>query len=1131
MKKIIEYFSSKHILTNFVVIGVFIGAVFLWDATGKEETPNITFDMVFISAYYPGATAEEVESLVTKPIEDSISGIDGINAVNSSSAQGSCSLRVELEDNNPNRDEVIQEIKDAVAALRFPADMENAPSVREMKPSRRSVIDFVFVYKDADMMTPKQRTLVQSYADTLEDRLLRLPQVSEVNLSGYYEQYIEIQLNQARLLEYNLSMSEIISALRKNNLKQPVGSLSDELTTKIRLDAELDDTEKIKNVIIQASFEGNILRIADVAKVVYVTDEEKRIVKVNGMEAVRLTVTKTSSTGILEAIDRVKEVADEFSEAVLKGTEVDLILTDDESRDVRNRLSLISYNGLFGFVLIIIILFIFLNARSGIWVAMGIPFSLGFTMILSYLFGFTVNNITLAAVIIVLGMVVDDAIVVAENVGRLLHEGVPLKEAVARGTVAVFLPILASITTTCVAFIPIFFFKGHFSLMIKFIPPIIFFMLGGSLFESLFILPAHLRYRFPRWIKVVFSLGLLIPVEKYFANKKDNEKKRSMNHSHWFIAVENAFGRFLKAALRIKWVFFIVFVLLLIYSGWIFATQMKYSLFPREETTSLFLSGRAPEGTLRLETEKMVRPLESLFKPLLGKEVVSIMTNIARGWRGSAVRENEFSISIEIVPKDMRKKSANELIAEWEEMIKNIKGFEYLRFAKSRWGQSSGSAIDIIVKENDNNERVAVVDELLENLKRVPSLKNPEQEVQLSDPEYRIILDRDLATRLGISADTISTTLRTILQGNTVYTISRGGKDIDVRITVPPDEKATINELLNTKVPNSSRYLVPLNKVVRVEKVVSPSTIVRLDGKRVQHVYAELNEADKTDAEKENNGTRNQPQPQPEEKKDNSDGNNSGSVRSGKSSGGDGNTEKKWGKKPDEKTSGKPSAPPFDLPAIMTPLEVADFLEAEVFPGIMHRHPSTELTFGGEIADTRESGQEFIFAIIMVIFLIYVILALTLNSLVKPFIIMLSIPFGCVGIILALQAHGMMVYGFFSIIGALGLAGVVVNDSIVLLAKLEKDYHKEETGKTPGEKVANISKTRLRAVLLTTITTVAGLLPTAYGVFGYDSMLAEMMLTLAWGLMFGTFITLLLVPSLYCTMKEISGFFRRRAVK
>lgn len=1096
LQKFVHYLLNKHILTNFFVLVVFIGAVIFWGRTSKEAMPNMTSDFVNISVNYPGATAEEVEYFVTKEIEDALEGIDGIKEISSNSSQGSCSIRVEMYPNNPDKNEVVQEIKDAVDTVRLPDEIEDDPRVRHFKSSNFAIVDLMIFYDDVDIMNVEQRKNLQTYVDALEDRLFQLPSISDVGISGYLNHFIEIQIQPDKLNFYNISLSEVISTIQKNNLKKPLGTLEDDQSTKVRLDAELNKPEDIKNIIIRSDFEGNSFRLKDVANVIETFEDQGRILKVNGSEAIQINVTKTTSVGIIEAIEEVFRVVEDYNNNIFKGKGIKIVAMDDESMDVRNRLTLIALNGLFGFILILVVLFVFLDAKSAFWVGMGIPFTFGATMIVASIMGHTINNITLAAVIIVMGMIVDDAIVVAENVSRLISEGVSKKEAVAKGTSTVLLPIIASITTTCVAFVPLFFFQGRFARMTQFIPPIIFIMLGASLFEAIFILPSHLYYKFPRWVRLVFSLGTLHFIEKYYAKKhiiKDNSRK-----AHWFINVENLFGRFLKKVLCFKKVVYFIFVFLLIFSGWLFITKMKFVMFPREETTELYLVGEAPYGTLKYKTEKMVRSVEDVFIPYLGKEVIAFQSDIARSRRGQATRENEFSIRLEILPKEKRKKSANQLMAEWQSKLDTLDGFDSLRMVKSRWGQSSGSTIDILVKENDDKVRRKAAEEIFSYLQRMPSLEYPEIEKELYDPEYKISLKRDLIQRLGISAESIAATLRTILEGNNVYDVSRAGKDIDVMVTVTELTKKDIDSLLNLPVQNNSQYLVPFNKVVEVIKSEAPQTISRLNGKRTLHVYADLKE----------------------KKVKNNNQNGSGSNNTS-------NGEKKRKIKIEEKDQSVVEK--LKLPEKMTPLEIAEHLETNLFPIIMNKYPTSHLEFAGEIADTREAGGDFQFAIILVIFLIYLILALTLNSVFKPFIIMLAIPFGCVGIIIFLQLHGMMIYGFFSVIGAMGLAGVVVNDSIILLAKLEEDYPKKARQGKPHEIIADISKTRLRAVLLTTITTVAGLLPTAYGLFGYDSMLAEMMLTMAWGLIFGTLITLLLVPSLYCSMKEISLKIKKRA--
>ncbi|MCK5086565.1 MAG: efflux RND transporter permease subunit, partial [Melioribacteraceae bacterium] len=262
---------------------------------------------------------------------------------------------------------------------------------------------------------------------------------------------------------------------------------------------------ELKNLIIQGGFDGQVIKLKEVARVERRFKKTDSIMKVNGRQAVMLNVVKSSTSGIIKAVDAVKKKVGEYERSALKDKSIRLVILDDESESVRNRLSIIGLNSLIGFSLILLMLFLFLNFRSGIWVAMGIPFTFCFTLIISSFMGYTINNITLAAVIIVMGMIVDDAIVVSENISRLHDSGMTLKEASVKGTEAVFLPIVASIVTTCAAFLPLFAFSGRFAKMTMFIPPIIFLMLGGSLFESVFILPAHMNLEMPKLLKFFIS--------------------------------------------------------------------------------------------------------------------------------------------------------------------------------------------------------------------------------------------------------------------------------------------------------------------------------------------------------------------------------------------------------------------------------------------------------------------------------------------------------------------------------------------------------------------------------------------------------------------------------------------------
>ena len=823
--------------------------------------------------------------------------------------------------------------------------------------------------------------------------------------------------------------------IRENHIRRPAGTLEAEKEPRVTLLSELDTPEKLRDLIVQGGFDGQVIRLGAVADVEAGYEKTTTIHKVNGHEAVMFSVVKNSSTGILDALTAVNRLLKSFGTNNLRNTPIELVLLDDESIDVRNRLRIIAVNGAIGFTLILLTLFLFLNIRAGIWVAMGIPFTFCATMVIASMMGYTINGTTLAAVIIVMGMVVDDAIVVAENITRLMHKGVARAVAVVRGTAFMLLPIVASIVTTCVAFVPLFFFSGRHARIITFIPPVIFLMLGASLVESLFILPGHMALRMP-------------PLKVRFSRAPANREREL--RPHWFERVEAGYAGVLGRVLRVKALAFLGFAVLLGVALYVGQNKMKFEMFPHEETRDISLTGMTPPGTERYETARSVRRIEDVIRPYVGREVVGFRTSIAQSRRGGPVEENSFRMIIEIVPKEKRAKSADQLVSEFEAAIAGLEGFQKLRFAKSRWGQQSGSPIEVIVQQNDNQLRHKIAEDIAAGMRTHPSLKNVEIDEGLRVPEYRVDIKRDMIKRLSIEPGDVVSTFRAALEGTVLYEFTNGDEDIRVRLTTDDAAKSDIERVLDLPVENRNDYLVSLRNIVSVRQVESPNSISRLDLKRTTLVYADIEES-----------------------------------------------------------------------AESTPLEIGADIETEIFPSIVTQYPTTVLSFGGEIQDTRESKKDLQSAVVMVILLIYVILAVLFNSLWKPLIIMVTIPFGLVGIILAFYLHGKLVYGFYAAVGAIGLAGVVVNDAIIMLVKLNHEFDPGKPGLDVNRETARIASSRLRAVVLTTLTTVAGVLPTAYGFAGYDAMLAEMMLALAWGLAFGTLITLVLVPGVFAMQQGL----------
>lgn len=1038
IERFIEFFVNRHLLTNMLFVSVIMGGLFAWQEIKKEERPDVTYDRVRIAATYPGATAEEVEHFVTRELEDELKAVDGVYRIYSSVSRGLTTVTVELEKDLANKNEAITEIRNAALGTKLPPEVRDKPSVRVFKSSKKAIIDIALIHSQAHLLTTPQRQELQRYATALELQLINLKQINSINRSGYLQEELQINVDPQKLVRYQIPLSQVINEVRNNHIRQPAGHIEVKDEPNVTINAQLDTVEKLNQLYIQAGFKGKAIELKSIAEVRTDFRREKQIIKVNGHESIMFNVVKNGSYGILESLDSVQKVVDDFVANNLRHSNIQLVILDDESFEVRNRLSIISTNGAIGFTLILITLFLFLNKRAGIWVAMGIPFTVCLTLIFTMMMGYTINNVTLAAVIIVMGIVVDDAIVVAENIGRFRRRGFSSQDAAVKGTAQVFMPVVASITTTCVAFVPLFYFSGRFGSFVSFIPPIVFLMLLASLLESLVILPGHLHIQAPILLR------------------RQHSQTLTQVKPHWFDRIENRYGDLLIRLLNYKYIIFSVFIALLLGSILIAKQTMSFVLFPHTETREIVLLGTANTKADRYETAMISKEIENLITPYIGKEVIGFRTEIARSRHGGVAKENRFRMIIEIVPKEERERSADDLVKLWKPLTDNVKGLKKLIIQKSRWGQSSGNAVEVLIQENNDVLRNQAAEAIKAAMEKHTELTNAEIDRPLTLPEYKIDIQRDKVKRLSISPVDIATTFRASLEGNILYELPKDYEHIDVRLSVIDKAKNNIENILKIPVENRANYLAPLGDLVTITKTMAPTSITRRDTRRATTVYADL-------------------------KQD----------------------------------------------TLMTPLQVATDLENGVFRDIISQQPSTSLNFDGEVADTRESRNDLRNAVVMVVFLIFAILVILFNSITRPLMIMLAIPFGMVGVILAFWLHGQILFGFFAAIGALGMAGVVINDAIIMLTKLDQEYDNPMNEiNTRNEKIARIAQTRLKAVILTTLTTVVGVLPTAYGIAGYDSMLAEMMLAMAWGLLFGSIITLLLIPCMYSFIQDMQQRFK-----
>ena len=667
LTKFIEYFVNRHLTTNMLFISIILGGIWGWQEIKKEERPDITYDRVQVRANYPGATAEEVEYFVTRELEEQIKVIDGVFRVTSSVSRGNTTVTAELEPNYPNKDETITEIRNAALSADLPPEVRDKPSVRVFKSSKKAIIDIALIHTKAHLLNNQQRQELQRYAAALELQLLNLPQVNSINRAGYLQEELQIDVDPKKLVRYQIPLSQVIQEISNNHIRQPAGHIEAKDEPNVTVNAQLDTVEKLNELYIQAGFRGNAIALKNIADVRTDFRREKQLIKVNGHESIMFNVVKNGTFGILESIEAVQRAVEQFKANNLQNRDIELIVLDDESFDVRNRLNIIATNGAIGFALILFTLFIFLNKRSGLWVAMGIPFTICMTLVCAVMMGYTINNITLAAVIIVMGIVVDDAIVVAENISRHQAQGMSAHDAAVQGTSLVFMPVVASIITTCVAFVPLYFFEGHFGKFVSFIPTIVFLMLFASLLEALIILPGHLVLEPFKFLKRRVVAGTQAIVRK-----------------HWFDKVEHRYGTLLIGILRFRYWILLMFAAMLAGSLWLANSTMKFVMFPHTETREIVLQGSAGKKADRYETARISKQVEDLIRPYIGKEVVGLRTEIARSRRGGIAQENKFRMIIEIVPKEQRTRTADELVALWKPQTEKIKGLKRLVIQKSR---------------------------------------------------------------------------------------------------------------------------------------------------------------------------------------------------------------------------------------------------------------------------------------------------------------------------------------------------------------------------------------------------------------------------------------------------------------
>ncbi|MFA7114019.1 MAG: efflux RND transporter permease subunit [Candidatus Omnitrophota bacterium] len=994
-----------------------------------EAFPSVDYDMVIITTIYKSAPAEDVEKLVTIPIEEELIGISGIKEIESSSDEGLSSIAVTIDPDYSDKEQVIDDIERAVdRAKNLPDEIEDDPTVTELRISEYPILEVALAGNDI----PEHQ--MREYGVRLEDALQDVAGVATVKRIGWRDPEFWVEIDPKKAEDYHVSPNEVAEALDSHNINFPAGILKGaRYEYNVRTVGEFETKGEIEDVIIRANDDGNWLKVKDIAVVKDTFERRTHITRIAQKNALAMLILKSENADILEVVANVNKVIDKFQTDLPDNMRI--TVTDDMSFYVKRRLGVLKNNGLFGFVLVLIVLFVFLDPVPALTTAMGIPIALFVTFILMHLFGITINLVSMLGLIIVLGMLVDDGIIVSENVYRYIESGMPPKEAAIKGTNEVIKPVIATVLTTFAAFAPLLFMKDIMGKFIKAVPIVVIFALSASILEAFIILPSHLS--------------------DFVKGGKFNriEHKRSKREI-FFIKIQKVYTRILELVLKHRYRFVAGMGVIFVFAVCLMVFAMKIIMFKGEGIEQFYVRFEAEKGVNLEEMSKLVIPVEKLIEDMPKNEIDEYRTYIGSiesekaGFDPNAKKGTHLGqITVFLTPMQKRKRTPHEIAADVREKLKSISGFEKIYVDVMKEGPPMGKDIELGVVGDNFQTSYELAQDIEKYLNTVDGVSDVVVNYQKGKKQMRVVVDENEAKKYYLDINSIAYAVRAAFDGvyATAVKPKRAEKEIDVIVKYPQgycEKKEDFGDIL---VENSKSNLVPLRSVARVEEVNGLYLITHLEGKRVIYVLANVDS--------------------------------------------------------DKITSFQ-----------------ANKLLRKKFDRLDAKYSGCLLNFGGEYEDQKESQRNLFVSFLFAIFLIFIILTAIFKSLLQPLIVMLAIPFGIVGVILAFFLHNEPL-SFFALMGLVGLTGIVVNDSVVLvdfINKLRKD------GKDRRSSLVEAGRTRLRPVLMTTITTIGGLVSVAYGIGGGDPFLKPMGLAIIWGLFFATVLTLLLIPCIYAIFDDIS---------
>ncbi len=1015
----IAWMTRHSVAPNLLLIFLVLGGLITALRIKQEIFPEFELDLVTATVRYPGASPEEVEQGIILAIEEGIRGIDGVKEIRSVAREGSGTVTAELQP-RVNRQRIYQEIQQEVNRITtFPESAEQPEVV--LVTNKRRVLD-VILYGDAD------EWVLRVLAEQVRDRILDGGEVTQIDLEPDRIFEVSVEVPQENLRAYNLTLNEIAARIRTASVEIPGGSIrTDAGEVLLRMRERRDWAREFSEIPVITADDGTQLLIRDIGVVKDAFAETYEFLTYNGQPAVNLEIFRIGDqtpTGVSQA---VKTKLEEIQPDLPPG--VNLEIRRDRSDIYRQRLQLLTKNGLLGLTLVLIILTIFLDYKLAFWVTVGIVVSFIGAMIFLPPMDVTINMISMFAFIVALGIVVDDAIVVGENVFEYRRVGKDCVSTAIRGTQDVAIPVTYSILTNLAAFAPLLFIPGTMGKVWRVVPLVVSAVFIVSLFESLFVLPAHLAH-----------------VKKENATRLGRAVHRVQDRLSAFISrsIENIFGPLLDLALKARYLTVsISLAVLAVVVGYVASGRLGFQMAPRVEADFSVVTAMLPYGSplasLEEVSDRIVGAVQEVADENGGHQLM-------RGVR-SSIRQNQVFVVAYMTDPDVRPMNTFEFTEKWRKQVGFIPGLESIRFQADRGGPGSGPSLTIELAHWDIPTLDRAGTELAEALAQFSNVSDIDDGYTPGKQQYDFQMTPE-GRSLGLTAAEVARQLRSSFYGAESLRQQRGRNEIRVMVRLPKVARVSLHDLESFIVRTPAGADVPLHQVATVQSGRAYTTIDRRNSRRTIQVTADVTPESETD-------------------------------------------------------------------------QVLANLSETVLPMLVRDNPGLSYSFQGKQEDMREILAALRNGFIVALLVIYVLLGIPFRSYFQPLIVMLSIPFGIVG---AVIGHLIMGYSLsvVSVMGIIALAGVVVNGALILI---EYANRQREYGMNVHDAIHAAGVRRFRPILLTTITTFGGLAPMIFETSRQARFMIPMALSLGYGIVFATAITLVIIPCLYLVLDDFHRFF------